>query len=153
MIHKRAGRANAQFAAYSPPEEYLAVNEKLPWILLATEGTGVEEERWVDAQDRPTWLDYQLCRHNDAGQIRWTWRRTKPEMTQLYAELGEDLARRRFHEVAKTLQRIANQPGFHGIRVQSRALIEYAQGRGYTGHVPRLFHVQKVPHGVPMIIA
>jgi len=153
VINRRAERANTMFAAYSPPDEYLVDNEKLPWILLATAGAGVEEETWIDVHDRPTWLDYQLCRHNDAGEIRWTWRRTKGEMAQLYAELGEDLARRRFDEVAKTLQRIAHQPGFHGVRMQSRSLIEYARGRGYNGSVPHLFHVQKVAHGTSLLIA
>lgn len=152
VINRRAGRANTMFAAYSPPEEYLAVGERLPWILLATQGEGVEEEMWVDVIDRPVWLDYELSRHNDAGEVRWTWRRTKSEMTQLYAELGEDVARRRFDEVAKTLERIANQPGFHGVRSQSQALIEYARRRGYKGPVPHLFYVQKVPNGTPLLL-
>jgi hypothetical protein len=38
------------------------------------------------------------------------------EMTQLYVELSEELSRRRYGEVARTLQRIANQPGLHGAR-------------------------------------
>ena len=59
-------------------------------------------------------------RHNDAGEVRWTWRRTKAEMTQLYAELSDDLARRRFNEVQRTLERIARRPGFHGVRVHPR---------------------------------
>ena len=88
-------------------------------MLLATPGEGVETERLQEVRDRPVWLDYQLCRHNDAGEVRWTWRRTSTEMVQLYAELGEELARRRYGEVARTLQRIANQPGFHGVRTQS----------------------------------
>ena len=79
--------------------------------------------RWP--MDRPVWLDYQLCRHYDAGEVRWTWRRTSAEVAQLYAELGEELARRRYGEVARTLQRIANQPGFHGVRTQSETLFEF----------------------------
>ena len=153
VINRRAGRANTQFAAYSPPAEYLAVGERLPWILLATSGEGVEEETWTDVEDRPRWLDYELCRHNDAGGVRWTWRRTKAEMAQLHAELLEDLRRRRFDDVCRTLQRIANQPGFHGIRAQSQALVEYAIRNGYRGPIPHLFHVQKVPHGTPLVLA
>lgn len=60
-------------------------------------------------------------------------------MTQLYAELGEDLARRRYGMVEQALRRTANQPGFHGVRAQSYALVEYARARGYAGEVPRLY--------------
>jgi hypothetical protein len=153
VMNKRAGRANTLFAAYAPPDEYRVENERLPWILLATHGEGVEAERWQDVIDRPVWLDYQLCRHNDAGQVRWTWRRTSAEMTQLYAELGEDLARQRHGQVAWTLQRIANQPGFHGVRAQSMALFAFATSRGYEGPPPTLFFVQKVSHGKALLIA
>jgi hypothetical protein len=152
VLNKRAGRANALFFAYAPPDEYRVENERFPWMLLATSGEGVETERWQDVRDRPVWLDYQLCRHNDAGEVRWTWRRTSVEMTQLYAELGEDLARRRHDQVARTLQRIANQPGFHGVRAQAIALFEFATARGYSGPLPPLFFVQKVAHGKPMAI-
>ena len=69
---RTAGRANTLFVAYSPPDEYRVENERLPWMLLATPGEGVETERWQDVRDRPVWLDYQLCRHNDAGEVRWT---------------------------------------------------------------------------------
>jgi hypothetical protein len=123
VLNKRAGRANALFVAYALPDEYRVENERFPWMLLATSGEGVETERWQDVRDRPVWLDYQLCRHNDAGEVRWTWRRTSVEMTQLYAELGEDLARRRHDQVARTLQRIANQPGFHGVRGHASYLV------------------------------
>ena len=121
-------------------------------MLLATPGDGVETERWQDVRDRRVWLDCQLCRHNDAGEVRWTWRRTSAEMTQLYAELGEEVARRRNGEVARTLQRIANQPGFHGVRTQSAALFEFATNRGYEGELSPLFFVQKVAYGKPLAI-
>lgn len=152
VVNKRAGRANTLFVAYSPPDEYRVENERLPWMLLATPGEGVETERWQDVRDRPVWLDYQLCRHNDAGEVRWTWRRTSAEITQLYAELGEDLARQRHSQVAQTLQRIANQPGFHGVRAQSMALFAFATSRRYEGPLPPLFFVQKVVHGRPLLI-
>ena len=73
-------------------------------------------------------------------------------MTQLYAELGEDLARRRQGAFARTLQRIANQPGFHGVRAQSMALCAFATGRGYDGPLPPLYFMQKIPHGKPLLI-
>jgi hypothetical protein len=152
VINRREGRANTMFAAYSPPMEYLQPGERLPWILLATVGDGVESETWIDIADRPVWMDYELCRHNDASEVRWTWRRTKAEMTQLYAELGEDLARKRYGMVDKALRRIANQPGFHGVRAQSHALVQYARARGYTGDVPRLYYVSNVPHGTPLCV-
>lgn len=153
VINRRAGRANTMLAVYNPPAEYLVAGERLPWILIATEGEGVEAERWIPVADRPVWMDYELCRHNAAGQVRWSWRRTKTEMTQLYAELGEDLARKRYGSVEQALRRISNQPGFHGVRAQSRALVEYACARGYTGEVPRLYYVSSVPHGTPLCIA
>lgn len=152
VISRREGRANTMFAAYNPPAEYLVAGERLPWILLATEGDGVESENWTPVVHHPVWMDYELCRHNDAGEVRWTWRRTKTEMTQLYAELSDDLARRRFAEVGRTLERVAHQPGFHGVRVQSKVLIAYARARGYDGPVPHLFYVQKGSHGVPLVL-
>ena len=73
-------------------------------------------------------------------------------MTNLYAELGEDLARRRHDQVAWTLQRIPNQPGFHGVRAQSATLCAFATSHGYEGPLPTLFFVQKVPHVKPLLI-
>jgi hypothetical protein len=152
VINRREGRANTMFAAYSPPPEYLLLGERIPWILLATSGDGVESETWIDIADRPVWMDYELCRHNAAGEVRWTWRRTKAEMTQLYAEIGEDLARKRHGSVEQMLRRVANQPGFHGVRAQSYGLVEYARARGYSGEAPRLYYVSGVPHGAPLYI-
>jgi hypothetical protein len=125
VMNRRAGRANALFAAYYPPEQYLTSDERLPWILLATEGEGLEGETMTTVVDRPAWLDYQLCRHNDLGEVRWTWRRTRAEMAQLYAELRDDLARQRYNEVARMFERLAHQPGFHGVRSQSRELFAF----------------------------
>jgi hypothetical protein len=68
------------------------------------------------------------------------------------SELGEEVARRRNGEVARTLQRIANQPGFHGVRTQSETLFEFATNRGYEGELPPLFFVQKLAHGKPLAI-
>ena len=153
VLNKRAGRASTLFAAYEPPEEDRVDKERLPWMLLATPGEGVETERWVAIVDRPVWLDYQLCRHNDAGELRWTWRRTHEEMSQLYAELSDDLAKGRHGAVARTLERIAHQPGFHGIRSQSANLFAFAISRGYRGEMPTLFYVQKISHGKPLLVA
>lgn len=152
VVNKRAGRANTLFAAYSPPEQYLAKDEKLPWILLATEGDGLEAEQLRHVLDRPVWLDYQLCRHNDMGEVRWTWRRTHTEMTQLYAELSEHLAQQRHGEIGRMLDRISHQPGFHGVRAQAMRLFSFAVSRGYRGPIPHLFFVQKIAHGRPLAI-
>lgn len=152
IINRRAGHANALFAAYSPPEMYLDVGERLPWILLCTPGDGMDGESWGDVMDRPVWLDYELCRHNDVGKVRWTWRRTKAQMEKLYAELGEDLTHRRYASVAQTLKRVARQPGFHGVCVQAQALMEYVRRRGYQGPFPQLFYVQMVSHGTPLLL-
>jgi hypothetical protein len=42
VVNKRAARANTLFVAYAPPDEYRVENERLPWMLLATQGEGVE---------------------------------------------------------------------------------------------------------------
>jgi hypothetical protein len=152
VIRKRAGLASTQLTIFAPPDEYRPLEGRLAWILLATPGEGVEEECWTDVQDHPIWIGYELVRHNDAGEVRWSWRRPKVELTALYAELGEDLARHRYGMVQRTLERIAHQPGFHGVRAQSQALVDYAVRRGYQGPLPHLFYVQKVGHGRPMEI-
>jgi len=64
-------------------------------------------------------------------------------MTNLYAELGEDFARRRHDQVARTLQRIANQPGSHGVRAQSAALCAFAASRGYEDRCRRYFSCRR----------
>src|SRR6266404_1935441 len=53
VVNKRAGRANTLFVAYAPPDEYRVKDERLPWMLLATPGEGVETEHWQDVRDRP----------------------------------------------------------------------------------------------------
>ena len=119
---------------------------------LATEGSGLEGERLTHEVERPVWLDYQLCRHNDMGEVRWTWRRTRAEMTQLYAELRDDLAQRRYAEIRRMFERVAHQPGFHGVRTQAMQLFSFAVSRGYDGPIPHLFFVQKIVHGRPLVI-
>jgi hypothetical protein len=52
---EQAGRARQHsFVAYAPPDEYLMENERLPWTLLATQGEGVETERWQDVRSDPS---------------------------------------------------------------------------------------------------
>jgi hypothetical protein len=150
---KRAGRANTIFAVYSPPSEYLAVGARLPWALLATNGDGVESEKWVQLTKRPTYLGYELVRHNDTGDVRWTWRRTKSEMQQLFAELHQHLRSKDIAGVKALLARVANQPGFHGVRKQSQELCAYAVKNGYRKEgLPVLYYVSKQSHGIPHAI-
>jgi hypothetical protein len=77
--------ASPFFAAYASPDEYRVENERLPWMLLATPGER-RRGRALGGYCGPVWLDHELYRHNDAGELRWTWRRTCDEMSQLYAE-------------------------------------------------------------------
>lgn len=151
-MNKRAWRANTLFAAYAPPGEYRAENERLPWMLLATHGEGGEAERWLDVMDRPVWFDYELCWHNDAGRCvgRGDGHRPKwPNCMRNWVRIlrGNDTA-----QVARTPQRIANQPGFHGVRSQSMAVCPFATGRGYEGPLPKSFIVQQVAHGKHLLI-
>ena len=94
------------------------------------------------------WLDYELVRRPETGgKTSWTWRRTKAEMADTYALLNQQLRQHHYAAVADSLQRIAHQPGFHGVREQSWALLQHARSRGYTGELPHLYFVQKVGHG------
>ena len=152
VTRQRDGLANVALAVYFPPEKYLAVGEKLPWMLLATPGDGVEAEVWTDAEDRPSFVGYELVRHNHSGKVRWTWRRPKSAMSDLYAELSDHLNRHQHVEVKKLLERIAHQPGFHGVRDQSQRLCDYARAHGYEGPVPTLYYIKKMPHGQKHVI-
>lgn len=132
----------------------LLSGKQVSWLLLATEGAGPihEEERLRPLLETPrlNWLGYELVRHSSRGRASWTWRRTKQEMADLYALLGEQLNRRQMPAVEQSLVRISRQPGFAGVREQSWELCQFARGRGYAGELPFLFHVQKLSHGVPL---
>jgi hypothetical protein len=132
------------------------VTTKVSWLLLATEGGGpiwgLENLRSVQDKRRLNWLGYELVRHQVNVKTAWTWRRTKEEMENLYRLLGDQLGRRHHSAVAETLERIARQPGFAGVREQSWKLCEFARQRGYTGDLPHLYYVQKVSHGERVLI-
>ena len=118
------------------------------WLLLVSSGSGaVEEEealREVTGSPRLVCLGYELVRLPNRGRSSWTWRRTKQEMADWYAVLGEQLSSRKIAEVTQTLQQISRQPGFSGVRQQSWALIQFARRRGYVGEVPFLYFLRKV---------
>lgn len=174
ITRKSKGLANALLVLYWPDDEQSGLKLRMPvnlvpaspfevpvssslamvkvsWLLLATEGAGPawEMEKLNSVQDkrRLSWLGYVLIRHPVSGKTVWTWRRSKDEMEMLYMFLDAQLGRRHFGAVAGTLERVARQPGFAGIREQSWKLCEYARQRGYDGPLPHLFYVQKVNHG------
>lgn len=138
----------------SPDRHPILPDAEVVWLLLVTAGNGavVEEELLASVLDarRLVWLGYELVRQPNRGGSRWTWRRTKAEMADWYALLGDQLAARRMGALAETLQLISRQPGFSGVREQSWALCQFVRQRGYTGELPFLFHMQKIGHGVPL---
>lgn len=144
LTRKSKGMANAVLVMYWPETA-----EHVEWLLLATDGTGLDGEplRLLDESPRLTWLGYELVRHPARGRAVWTWRRTKDEMAELHALVAFQASQRHYVALAETLERIARQPGFHGVRAQSWNLLQEARRRGYPGEIPRLFFVQKVCHG------
>lgn len=150
LTRKGKGLANVILVLYWPEEV-----ERVEWLLLATDGIGLEGEllRQVAEKPRLTWLGYELVRHASRGRTAWTWRRTKHEMTELHALLSSQAGRRHYGAVADTLERIARQPGFHGVRTQSWALCQEARRGGFQGPLPQLFYVQKVSHGERLRLA
>lgn len=144
ITRKNHGLANATLILFWPPE---AVN--VEWLMLATEGSGLESEKLLQAEAKPRllWLGYELVRHACRGRTSWTWRHPKVRMADWYSILDASLRRRRESETDSILESIARCPGFHGVRTQSAALIEYAQKRGYRGAIPTLYYMRKISHG------
>lgn len=144
ITRKSKGLANVVLAMYWSQDA-----EQVEWLLLATDGNGLEGEdlRTVEGKPRLSWLGYELVRHVAQGRTAWTWRRPRQEMTDLHALLASQASQRHYAALAETLERIARQPGFHGVRTQSWALFQAARGRGYAGPLPQLFYLQKVSHG------
>lgn len=144
ITRKKHGQANAILVIYWPEEA-----DRVEWLMLATQGSGMASERLcpVDQKPRLVWLGYELVRHLGRGKTIWTWQRPKAEMAALYDVLSAQLSKRHYSSVRDTLQRIANQPGFHGVRQQSWALCQFARSKGYDLEIPFLYHLQKVSHG------
>lgn len=130
---------------------------KVSWVLLATEGKGPvheqEQLRSVLDSRRLVFLGYELVRYAQRGKTSWTWRRTKPEMADLYALLASQLNARQTNAVAQTLLRISRQPGFSGVRKQSWELCQFARSRGYAGALPHLYYVEKVGQGERLVLS
>ena len=146
ITRKQYGLANALLVMYYPPDA-----QTVHWLMLFTPGQLESHEQLHDVTDkkkRLVWLNYELVRRPETGgKTSWTWRRTKAEMADTYALLNQQLRQHHYATVADSLQRVANQPGFHGVREQSWALLQHARSRGYTGELPHLYFVQKVGHG------
>lgn len=150
LIRKRDGIASALLVMYWPEGA-----EMLHWLMLVTSGSGFEREQLLSVTDKPhpQWLGYELVRHPVRGRTRWTWRRPKPEMAEHHAVLPIYAGRRDEGEVQAFLERLANQPGFHGVREQTWALFQRARELGYSGELPVIYHVQKVSHGERISVA
>jgi hypothetical protein len=150
LTRKAKGIANAILAMYWPDGA-----DQVSWMLLATVGAGLESEklRPVDEKPRLNWLGYELVRHSVQGRTSWTWRRPREEMTELHALLAHQANLRHQKALEETLERIARQPGFSGVRAQSWALCQEARRRGYGGQLPHLFFLQKVSHGDHLALA
>ncbi|NSL54561.1 hypothetical protein [Uliginosibacterium aquaticum] len=95
---------------------------------------------------------YELVRHSVRERAAWTFRRTHEEMADWFALLEAQLKRRRSDEVALSLQRIARQPGFAGVREQSWRLCQFARQNGYAEELPFLYFVSKVSQGERVLI-
>jgi len=144
LARKSKGIANAILAMYWPEGAV-----EVTWLLLATDGTGLESEklRLVDEKPRLSWLGYELVRYSAQGRATWTWRRPREEMAELHALVAYQSNLRHAKALEETLERIARQPGFSGVRAQSWTLCQEARRRGYSGQLPHLFFLQKVSHG------
>lgn len=144
FTRKSKGLANAVLVMYWPQD-----TKQVEWMLLATDGDGLEGEtlRTVEVKPRLRWLGYEMARYASSGRTAWTWRRQRQEMAELHTLLEAQAAQRHYAALGETLERIARQPGFHGVRTQSWNLFLEARRRGYPGELPRLFFVQKVCHG------
>ena len=146
ITRKKRGDANTLLVMYWPENA-----EEVSWLLLVTPGTGlvVEREKLLDVTGKPRlcWLAYELVRYGARGLTRWTWRRPKAEMAEHYVLLNALTRPCHPAAIAGFLERLAHQPGFHGVRSQTWLLCQEALTRGYAGELPFLFYVQKLSHG------
>lgn len=147
LVRKQRGEANALLVLYWPENA-----EIVHWLLLATDGTGLEQESWLSviSKSRLVWLGYELVRYPTRGRTSWTWRRPKSEMAEHYLMLSSLTSLRNESALQAWLERLAHQPGFHGVRQQTWGLCQEARRRGFTGELPVIYYVQKLNHGEPM---
>ncbi|AYQ86469.1 hypothetical protein EDD84_02845 [Burkholderia gladioli] len=144
VTKRKRGLANALLVMYWPEG-----CQQVEWLMLATDGDGMDGERLVGIADKPrlVWLGYELVRRPERGRTAWTWRRPSGEMAGQHALIAEHSKKRDVNSLEGLLQTIANQPGFHGVREQSKRLFGEARRHGYKGVLPHLYFLQKVAHG------
>lgn len=144
VTKRKRGLANALLVMYWPEGGQQAM-----WLMLATDGDGMDGEKLLGIADKPrlVWLGYEIVRRPERGRAAWTWRRPASEMAEHHALIAEFSNKRRVNALGALLQQLANQPGFHGVREQSKRLYEEARRHGHVGDLPHLFYVQKVSHG------
>lgn len=144
VTKRKRGLANALLVMFWPEG-----CQQVQWLMLATDGDGMDGERLLSIADkpRPVWLGYELVRRPERGRTAWTWRRTSSEMAEHYALIAEHSNRHNVNSLGGLLQALANQPGFHGVREQSKRLFDEVRRRGYVADLPDLFYMRKVAHG------
>jgi len=149
LTRKKHGKANALMVVFWPEGA-----TEVQWLLLATQGTGLESESLIHVEDkhRLLWLGYELVRYANRRRTSWTWRRPKLEMAEHYLMLTELMNKHFANAIADFLQRLARQPGFHGVREQTWAIFQEARRRGHARELPRIFYVQKTSHGERRLI-
>lgn len=149
ITRKGRGGANALLVMYWPADATL-----VHWLMLFTAGELDSHEQLREVTSKPylQWLGYELVRHPTRGATSWTWRRPKSEMAEHHALLAELMAKHHTGALADLLQRLANQPGFHGVREQTWALFQEARRRGYSADMPHIFYQQKISHGDRILI-
>lgn len=150
ITRKKHGQASCLLIVFCPPEA-----EQAHWLMLATDGTGLEQETMRCVTDKPRlqWLGYELIRHPHKGTTRWTVRCLSTDVAEHYALLAELMNKHHTAAVAGLLQRLANLPGFHGVRAQVWALFQEARARGYDAELPHLFYMQKISHGDRLVLS
>ncbi|VBO96077.1 hypothetical protein [Burkholderia pseudomallei] len=144
VTKRKRGLTNALLVMYWPEG-----CQQVTWLMLATDGDGMVGETLLGIADKPrlVWLGYELVRRPEGGRTAWTWRRPSSEMAEHHALIAEYSNKRNVNALGGRLQALANQPGFHGVREQSKRLFEEARRRGYVGDLPNLYYVRKVAHG------
>lgn len=146
ITRKQNKLANAVLAVYAPEGA-----ETVDWVVLFTDGELEVNEKLQEVMGkvRLQWIGYELTRYADKGKTKWTWKRPSQRMQEHYTMLNAHLRRRCWERVAEELERLAMQPGFHGVREQSKRLFAHAKQAGYPDTFPKLFYLQKISHGEP----
>ena len=144
ITRKKYAQASCLLIVFCPPD-----GQQAHWLMLATAGTGLEKETMRCVTDKPRlqWLGYELVRHQHKDTTRWTMRCPSTDMAEHYALLAELMNKHHKSAVAELLQRLANMPGFHGVRAQVWDLFQEARARGHDAELPHLFYMQKISHG------